>query len=121
MVTVDTRGRYDSEGLFRAFRDEPDGNDTLDWIAGESWSNGNVVTMGASYSGNTQWNLLRQGNLHHRAIVSYVAPADGFGDMVRLNGVPRLDLIFTWEMSKLRTQAPAPRSGPRPFCLFLAD
>ncbi|MDT9600356.1 CocE/NonD family hydrolase [Sphingosinicella rhizophila] len=98
-VAVDVRGRYDSEGKFQPFRDAEDGAAILDWIAAQPWSNGKVVTTGASYSGHSQWALWRQRNPHHKAIVSYVAPADGFGDLSRHNGVPKLDLMFTWMMT----------------------
>ena len=43
VVVQDVRGRYASEGIFRAFAQEgPDGYDTLDWIAAQSWSDGKV-------------------------------------------------------------------------------
>ncbi|GAA4818918.1 CocE/NonD family hydrolase [Sphingosinicella ginsenosidimutans] len=99
-VSVDVRGRFDSGGDFAPFRDAADGAHVLDWIAQQDWSNGQVATIGASYSGNSQWNLWRERNPHQSAIVSYVAPADGFGDFVRFNGVPKLDLIFTWMMQE---------------------
>src|SRR5690606_22295432 len=70
----------------------------LDWIAAQPWSNGKAVTVGASYGGNSQWNLWRERNPHHTAAMPYVAPADGFGDFVRYNGVPKLDLMYTWMM-----------------------
>ena len=97
-VTVDVRGRYDSQGVFQPFRDGRDGSDVLDWIARQPWSNGKVATHGASYGGNTQWELAKQNNPHHAAMLSYVSPADGFGDLIRFDGVPKLDLFFTWMM-----------------------
>lgn len=99
VIVVDVRGRYDSEGQFRPFHDARDGSEVLDWIARQPWSNGKAVTIGGSYTGNSQWSLWRERNEHHAAIVSYVTPADGFGDLVRFNGVPKLDLMFTWMMS----------------------
>ena len=96
-ITVDVRGRYDSEGVFDAWRDDgKDGSQVIDWIADQAWSNGRVATTGGSYSGMNQWLMARESNPHHVAIVSYVAPADGFQDAARFNGVPKLDLIFTW-------------------------
>jgi putative CocE/NonD family hydrolase len=97
-VAVDVRGRYDSDGEFRPFRDGPDGSDVLNWIAKQPWSNGKVATRGASYSGKTQWEVAKQNNPHHTAILSYVSPADDFRDASRYNGVPKLDLMFTWMM-----------------------
>jgi hypothetical protein len=98
-VTVDVRGRYDSEGSFRPYEsDGRDGSDVIDWIVKQPWSNGKVATHGASYSGKTQWMLAKENNPHHTAIVSYVAPADDFRDQTRYNGVPKLDLMYTWMM-----------------------
>jgi len=55
-VTVDTRGRGDSEGVFIPFENEGiDGYDAVEWIAKQSWCNGKVATMGGSYKGMDQW------------------------------------------------------------------
>lgn len=98
-VTVDVRGRYDSEGTFKPYDlDGRDGSEVIDWIVKQPWSNGKVATHGASYSGKTQWMLAKENNPHHSAIVSYVAPADDFRDQTRYNGVPKLDLMYTWMM-----------------------
>src|SRR6516162_323367 len=41
VVIQDTRGRYSSEGEFEPFvSDIEDGYDTVEWCAGETWSNG---------------------------------------------------------------------------------
>lgn len=96
-VAVDVRGRYDSEGVFDPWRtDGKDGSAVMDWIAGQPWSDGTVATTGGSYSGMNQWLMAKEANPHHAAIVSYVAPADGFHDAARFDGVPKVDLIFTW-------------------------
>jgi putative CocE/NonD family hydrolase len=98
-VTVDVRGRYDSDGSFVPYvSDGRDGSDVMDWVARQPWSNGKIATHGASYSGKTQWMLAKENNPHHAAIVSYVSPADDFRDQTRYNGVPKLDLMYTWMM-----------------------
>ena len=52
LVVQDCRGRFKSEGEFYIYADEgPDGYDTVEWIAHQSWSNGRVGTMGTSYMG----------------------------------------------------------------------
>ena len=56
MVIQDVRGRHMSEGEFYPFRDEEnDGFDTVEWCAGQPWSDGNVGMFGISYHGATQW------------------------------------------------------------------
>ena len=97
-VTADVRGRYDSEGgEFVPYRaDGKDGSAIMSWIAQQPWSNGKVATNGGSYLGKNQWMMAKEANPHHAAIVSYVAPADAFNDEVRYNGVPKVDLMYTW-------------------------
>jgi putative CocE/NonD family hydrolase len=98
-VTVDARGRYDSEGIFDPFRnDGRDGSDVMDWIAAQPWASGRIATVGGSYVGKNQWMMAKEHNPHHVAMVSYVSPADDFRDGSRYNGVPKLDLMFTWMM-----------------------
>lgn len=111
LVLVDARGRYDSEGTFDAWRtDGVDGNAMLSWIAAQPWSNGKVATRGGSYGGMNQWLMARHSNPAHTAIVGYVAPSDGFLDMVRWNGIPKIDLAFTWLMG-MDGRINQPRTG----------
>ena len=51
----DVRGRFVSEGEWYPFAKEaPDGYDTVEWLAAQEWSDGQVGTMGASYCGSDQ-------------------------------------------------------------------
>jgi uncharacterized protein len=46
----DCRGRYNSEGSFYKYVNEPeDGYDTVEWMATQDWCDGNIGTTGASY------------------------------------------------------------------------
>jgi len=57
-VIQDTRGTFDSEGLyFPLIFEQEDGKDTVEWISRQSWFNGKLGTWGASYFGYTQWAL----------------------------------------------------------------
>lgn len=76
-VSQDVRGRFDSEGDWFPFCNESeDGSDTIDWIAAQPWSDGNVGMIGASYGGLVQWQAAKTGNKHLKAIVPEVAPPD---------------------------------------------
>jgi putative CocE/NonD family hydrolase len=98
-VTVDSRGRYDSEGEFTPYRhDGKDGAEVMSWIVRQPWSNGRIATIGGSYLGKVQWQMAKENHPAHAAIVSYVSPADDFHDGSRYNGVPKLDLMYTWMM-----------------------
>lgn len=60
-VAADVRGRGDSAGTFRPFRGEgPDGADTIDWIATQTWCDGQVGMMGGSYAASVQWLAARE-------------------------------------------------------------
>ena len=54
-VVQDCRGRYASQGGFTKYIDEgPDGYDTVEWVAQQPWSTGQVGTFGLSYAAHTQ-------------------------------------------------------------------
>ena len=56
VVLQDVRGRYASDGIFEPYRNEgKDGFDTIEWVAQQPWSNGDVGTFGLSYPGAVQW------------------------------------------------------------------
>lgn len=54
-VAQDTRGRYASEGIWKFLVDDArDGEEAVNWISRQPWSNGKVGTIGTSYVGGTQ-------------------------------------------------------------------
>ena len=56
VIAQTTRGRYHSEGEFKAFTYEAgDGQATIDWIARQAWFDGHLGMWGSSYLGYTQW------------------------------------------------------------------
>ena len=56
VVMQDVRGRHASDGHFNPYRQEgADGYDTIEWAAGQAWSDGRVGTYGLSYPGAVQW------------------------------------------------------------------
>jgi putative CocE/NonD family hydrolase len=96
-VTVDVRGRYDSEGEFDPWRtDRADGSDVLTWIGAQPWSDGQIATLGGSYGGGNQLLMAGEANPRHKAIIGHAVTGDGFLDLMRWHGVPRLDLLFVW-------------------------
>lgn len=81
LVVQDVRGRYGSEGVFDPLDQEgPDGYDTINWIARQPWSNGNVGMTGASYPGIAQWKVAITGNPHLKAIFPVVSGDDDYLD-----------------------------------------
>jgi len=54
-VAQDTRGRYESEGVWHMLTDDgPDGVDCAAWIGQQPWSNARIGMLGTSYVGGTQ-------------------------------------------------------------------
>lgn len=77
VVLNDVRGRYASEGAWRMMADDPnDGYDTVEWIAAQSWSNGQVGTFGTSYPGGTQHALAEADPPH----LSTMIPVDALSN-----------------------------------------
>jgi uncharacterized protein len=65
VVIEDVRGCFASQGVFGSTLQEgPDGNDTLNWIASQPWSDGRVGMAGSSYLGIAQWWAAIQDNPH---------------------------------------------------------
>jgi putative CocE/NonD family hydrolase len=65
-----------------------DGHDLVEWIAAQSWSNGQVVMYGASFVGMTQWHTAAQLPPHLSAIAPYVPIYPGW-DIPNTNGIPQ--------------------------------
>lgn len=60
-ASLDRRGRGVSGGDYLPLEGSgPDGADAVAWLAAQAWSDGRVVSMGGSYRGMTQWQLLAE-------------------------------------------------------------
>ena len=86
-IGQDVRGRYESEGAWRPYRDDGnDGYDTAKWIGEQPWSDGGIGTVGTSYPGGTQHALA----LTNPPYLKTMIPADAMSDFgrygVRHNG-----------------------------------
>jgi predicted acyl esterase len=76
-VVQDVRGKFRSEGETLPFTHEvEDGYDTIDWVAGQAWCDGNVGMWGDSYYGYTQWAAAASEHPALKAIVPRVTSAD---------------------------------------------
>ena len=81
VVTQDVRGRGDSEGEFRQYLQEgQDGEDTLNWVVRQTWSDGRVGMFGGSYVGISQWRTALTGHPALRAIAPSVSGGDEYFD-----------------------------------------
>jgi predicted acyl esterase len=76
-VVQDVRGKFRSEGETLPFTYEvEDGYDTIDWVVGQAWCDGNVGMWGDSYYGYTQWAAVASEHPALKAIVPRVTGAD---------------------------------------------
>jgi len=109
VVFQDCRGRYASEGRFTKYRGEAeDGFDTLDWIAQQPWCDGQVATMGMSYSAHTQ---MAAACLNPPALAAMICDCGGFSNAyqggIRFGGALELKQV-TWAFRHaLRSRAAA--------------
>jgi putative CocE/NonD family hydrolase len=94
-VAVDVRGRYESEGQFYPWtKDGIDAVDTVEWAAGQAWSNGRVGTWGRSYGGLVQWQLAHLGHPNLVCIAPQVIHDDYFWDGYWTGGAFQLALTL---------------------------
>jgi uncharacterized protein len=117
MVVEDARGRYESEGVFDPLGQEPkDGNDTLNWIARQPWSDGKIGMLGGSYLGIVQWKAALLDNPHLKAIAPVVAGSDDYRDRYySTGGALQLGHRLLWMSENLR----APGFPPPDFNRFV--
>lgn len=97
VIVQDTRGRNDSDGEWYAFKNEADdGHASIEWAAGQSWSNGKVVTMGGSYLAIDQWLAATRGSSHLAAMVVLVSPSDLYRNTIYPGGAFQLGTAASW-------------------------
>ena len=97
VVVQDTRGRYESEGAWDPFRNEAnDGFDTVEWAAGQGWSNGKVGMHGGSYLGHVQWQAATMAPPHLTTIFPVLASTSIYHNTFFHGGAFKLALAFGW-------------------------
>ncbi|KAJ5766165.1 uncharacterized protein N7511_003781 [Penicillium nucicola] len=81
IINVDSRGAFDSEGIMAIMgtQEAQDGYDVIEWIAQQSWCNGNVGMAGNSHLAIVQWFIAALQPPSLKAI----APWEGCGDLYR--------------------------------------
>ena len=118
VVVQDVRGRYRSEGRWRALTDDgPDGADLLKWISDQPWSSGKVGMVGTSYAGGTQHAV----GITNAPALAALVPVDAMSNTgyvgIRHNGAFELrwfNWIFTLGNASGMSAGPAGLS-PGPF------
>ena len=107
----DSRGRWQSEGEFHAFKHEQeDGFDTCAWICEQPWSNGRIGMFGASYVGATQWQAALAGAPGLQAIVPNVTAADYHEGWCYQGGAFELSFLKSWTLTWLASNVASRRA-----------
>ncbi|HEX6729882.1 MAG TPA: CocE/NonD family hydrolase [Pyrinomonadaceae bacterium] len=113
-IVQDVRGRNESAGEWTPFVNErKDGYDTIDWIAKQSWSDGNVGMIGGSYVGWVQWTAAVESHPALKAIVPQVSPPDPFFNFPIDHGVPMLFGALWWSNFVKDKKVPAVPETPK--------
>ena len=97
-VIADSRGSGDSEGEypFYGLQEHQDGYDVIEWIASQSWCDGNVGMIGMSYFGIMQFLVAAQNPPHLKAIFPYEASTDRYRHQFYHGGMMNMFYIQWW-------------------------
>src|SRR2546429_5904919 len=97
VVLQDTRGRYESGGVFYPFRDESqDGFDTVEWAAKLDYADGKVGMFGGSYVGATQMLAAMSRPPHLVSIFPYVTSSASYDGWTYQSGVLMQSVTRSW-------------------------
>ncbi|HEY9502635.1 MAG TPA: CocE/NonD family hydrolase [Pyrinomonadaceae bacterium] len=113
-IVQDVRGRNDSSGDWIPFVNErKDGYDAIDWVAKQSWYDGNVGMIGGSYVGWVQWAAAVEAHPALKCIVPQVSPPDLFFNFPIDHGVPMLFGALWWSNFVKDKKVPAVPETPK--------
>jgi predicted acyl esterase len=97
VIIQDMRGRFASDGEDTVFQNaHTDGPDTLDWIAGHTWSNGKVATFGGSALGICQYYMAGANPPELACQYIQVASPNLHKHAIYQGGQFRYQLIYKW-------------------------
>ncbi len=98
IVVPDPRGINSSEGDATAWspQEGDDIHDTIEWVAEQPWSNGNVGMGGASYFGIVQWFAGATRPPHLAALMPYDGMSDLYREIVAHGGIPNPGFVTFW-------------------------
>src|SRR5580700_4139321 len=101
-VYQDCRGRYGSEGEDHVYGDDAnDGFDTLEWIASEPWSNGQVGLSGSSAGATTALAAASQRHPSVRAFFAQVGGSSIYDDVVYEGQSIEMERLWMWVATNL--------------------
>jgi len=108
-VYQECRGTGGSEGEWTPFvREREDGLDSLAWIVRQPWSDGNIGTYGASYSGVAQWCMADALPPEVKTMFIAVTGIERYRQSY-MNGMFRHDIYTSWAVGNAGAEPLVPR------------
>jgi len=96
-VYQDCRGRHGSEGEDRVYADDAnDGHDTLEWIAGQDWSNGRIGMSGSSAGATTTFAAASTRHPCLRAFFAQAGASSIYDDVVCEGQGIEMERLWLW-------------------------
>ena len=112
VVQQDVRGRFGSEGHWRMLVDDPaDGYDTIEWLAKQPWSDGQIGMAGGSYVGMTQHAAAEMKPPHLKVLIPTYGGANVGVFGMRHQGAFELR-FFNWIFAMTAKDSPAAQADP---------
>ncbi len=98
VVVPDPRGINHSDGDATAWspQEGDDIHDTIEWVAGQPWSNGKVGMGGASYFAIVQWFAGATRPPHLAALMPYDGMSDLYREIAVHGGIPNPGFVSFW-------------------------
>src|SRR4029077_19678724 len=102
-VYQDTRGRHGSEGEDRVYADDAaDGPDTLEWIAGQSWTNHKIGMSGSSAGATTTFAAASTRHPTLRAFFAQAGASSIYDDVVYEGQSIEMERLWRWAIERER-------------------
>jgi len=103
-VLVNIRGTSASQGVYEYLGDDEiqDGYHTIEWIAAQSWCDGNVGMFGVSYFARIQYFVAMTRPPHLKTIFAPWGSSDQYRDVFYQGGILNKDWPLYWGRSSLR-------------------
>lgn len=98
LVQVDLRGTGTSGGAWQTFgdREKQDTAEVIDWITRQPWSDGNVGTMGVSFTAITALQATAKKPPGLKAVFAYETSGDIFNDIAGPGGAVGVGFLVPW-------------------------
>ena len=100
VAEADVRGfgaSYGTNQLWLGPQEGRDAYDITEWLAKQSWSDGNIGMVGLSYLASVQYFAAEEKPPHLKAIFAAMGQFDHF-DTFSSNGIPRTDVPTHWQL-----------------------